>query len=81
MQTAPATAGFYRDGRVAEVFISGERSGSAIEALGQDASVAVSLALQCGCPIEVIRHALLKDADGSAATAIGAALEILVGAS
>ena len=41
-------------------------------------AVAASLALQHGCPLEVLRHALLRDAQGNAASPLGARqLEVL----
>jgi hypothetical protein len=70
-------AGFYPDDRIGEIFLSSSNPGSAIEALGRDAAVVTSLALQFGCPVEVIRHALTKDHDGSPATLLGAALSAL----
>jgi hypothetical protein len=57
-----ATAGHYRDGRIAEIFISSNRSGSPIEAVARDSAIAVSIALQFGADIETIRqpsHAIM----------------------
>jgi hypothetical protein len=71
------TASFYRDGRLAEIFLSSARPGTAIEAIARDAAIVVSIALQFGAPIETIRAALTKDHDGSPATVIGAALDKL----
>jgi hypothetical protein len=70
-------AGFREDGRLGEIFLSSNRPGSSIEALARDAAVVTSLALQFGCPVEVIRHALTKDADGGPATLLGAVLSAL----
>jgi hypothetical protein len=70
-------AGFYPDGRVAEIFLSSHKPGSPIEAIARDAAVTVSIALQFGVPIETIRSALTKDHDGSAAAVLGAALDKL----
>src|ERR1700688_408791 len=52
--------GRFDDGRVAEIFINGVKVGSAAEANAQDAAIVASLALQHGCPIETIRHALAR---------------------
>jgi hypothetical protein len=71
------TAGFYRDGRLAEIFLSSHKPGTAIEATARDAAIVVSIALQFGADIETIRAALTKDHDGSAATVLGAALDLL----
>jgi hypothetical protein len=72
-------AGSYPDGRIAEIFLSSHKPGSPIEAIARDAAVTVSIALQCGADIETIRAALTKDHDGSPATLLGAALDILDG--
>jgi ribonucleoside-diphosphate reductase alpha chain len=73
-------AGFYRDGRIAEIFLSSHKPGSPIEAIARDAAVTVSIALQHGADLETIRRALTKDHDGAPATLLGAALDILAGA-
>ena len=73
-------AGFYPDGRVAEIFLSSHKHGSPIEAIARDAAVTVSIALQFGAPIGTIRAALTKDHDGGPATLLGAALDKLAGA-
>jgi hypothetical protein len=71
------TAGRYRDGRIAEIFLSSDKVGSPIEAIARDATVTVSIALQFGAPLETIRNALTKDHDGAPATLLGAALDAL----
>lgn len=53
-------------------------AGSAIEAVARDAAIVVSIALQCGADLEVIRDALTKDHDGTPATLLGAALDALL---
>jgi hypothetical protein len=70
-------AGYYPDGRIAKIFLSSDKPGSPIEAIGRDAAVVTSLALQHGCSIEIIRHALTKDHDGTPATLLGAAFAAL----
>jgi hypothetical protein len=70
-------AGFYRDGRIAEIFISARHIGSPLEAIARDSAIVVSLALQHGAHIETIRHALTRDHDGGPATLLGAALNAL----
>jgi hypothetical protein len=72
-------AGFYPDGRVAEIFLSSHKPGSPIEAIARDAAVTVSLALQFGAGIETIRQALTRDHDGGPATLLSAALDALAG--
>ena len=70
-------AGFYPDGRIAEIFLSSHKPGSPIEAIARDAAVTVSIALQFGAGLETIRQALTKDNDGGPATLLGAALDAL----
>jgi hypothetical protein len=71
--------GYYRDSRLAEVFLSSAKPGSAIESLARDSAILVSLCLQHGVGIETIRHAVTRDDTGGPATAIGAALDALIG--
>ena len=52
--------GRFDDGRIAEIFINGAKVGSAAEANAQDAAIVASLALQHGCPLETIHHALIR---------------------
>jgi hypothetical protein len=70
-------AGFYGDGRIAEIFLSSHKPGSPVEAIARDAAVTVSIALQFGADLETIRQALTKDHDGGPATLLGAALDCL----
>ena len=66
------TAGFFPDGTLGEVFIDSLKSGGDAEAIAKDAAVSLSLALQYGVPIDVIRHAVTRDASGEAASILGA---------
>jgi len=52
--------GRFEDGQIAEVFINGSKVGTAAETNAQDAAIVASLALQHGCPVETIRHALAR---------------------
>jgi hypothetical protein len=70
-------AGFYADGRIAEVFLSSHKPGSPIEAIARDAAVTVSIALQFGADLETIRQALTKGHDGGPATLLRAPLDKL----
>ena len=71
-------AGFTRDGRIAEIFLSSNKPGSPIEAIARDAAIVTSIALQFGANLETIRTALTKDHDGGPATLLGAALDALL---
>jgi hypothetical protein len=65
--------GRFEDGRIAEIFINGAKVGTAAETSAQDAAIVASLALQHGCPIETIRHALARSggSTGPLATLLG----------
>jgi hypothetical protein len=52
-----ATFGRFADGRIAEVFLDAPKESPLVE-LAQDGALAASLALQSGCPLETLRHAL-----------------------
>lgn len=41
-----------------------------------DAAIAASLALQHGCPVEVLRKALSRDARGNPLSPLGVALDV-----
>src|SRR5580704_15313771 len=64
-----ASFGRFSDGRIAEVFIDGPKE-SPIVALAQDGALAASLALQTGCPLETLRHALSGREAGPLRTAL-----------
>lgn len=72
-----ATASRFPDGRVAEIFLQNHKPGSQSDANARDAAVAASLALQHGCPLETLRQALLRDAQGRPSTPVGAALDVI----
>jgi hypothetical protein len=67
-----ASFGRFADGRVAEVFLDGPKE-SPIVALAQDGALAASLALQSGCPLDTLRHAL----NGREAGPLGFALALI----
>jgi ribonucleoside-diphosphate reductase alpha chain len=69
----------FDDGRVAEVFLQDHKPGSQSDSNARDAAVAASLALQFGCPLDVLRRALLRDAHGNASTPLGIALDVIAG--
>jgi ribonucleoside-diphosphate reductase alpha chain len=68
----------FPDGRVAEIFLQNHRPGSQSDANARDAAVATSLALQHGCPLETLRHTVLRDAQGRASTPLGAAIDLIL---
>lgn len=66
---------YFESGRVAEAFIQCGKAGTEIEALGRDTAVILSLALQYGCPLEILREAITREEDGTAAGPVGALLD------
>jgi len=67
--------GRFSDGRIAEIFINGSKVGSAAESGAQDAAIVASLALQHGCPLDTICHALARS--GGAAGPLATLLSLV----
>ena len=67
-----ATFGRFADGRIAELFIDGSKEAPIVE-LAQGSAIVASLALQSGCALETLRHALA----GRGAGPLGAALALI----
>jgi ribonucleoside-diphosphate reductase alpha chain len=78
-QGQPFTFTFSRfaDGRVAEVFLQNHKPGSQSDCNARDAAVAASLALQYGCPLQVLQRALLRDSQGRPSTPLGTAIDAI----
>jgi hypothetical protein len=72
-----ATISRFADGRVGEMFITNTKTSSQSDVNARDAAVAASLALQFGCPIDVLQKALLRDGRGTASSPLGTALDLL----
>jgi len=64
--------GAFDSGLAAEVFVTGAKAGSDVQGMARDGAILLSLALQFGVPLETIRHAVTRGADGSPASLIGA---------
>ena len=69
-----ATISRFPDGRVGEIFLTNTKPSSQSDVNARDAAVAASLALQFGCPIEVLSHALLRDPARQASVPAGTSL-------
>lgn len=66
------------DAGLAEVFFNVPgKAGTTIESHARDEAIAASLALQFGCPVDVLRRALTRNVDGSPSGALGRLLGIL----
>jgi hypothetical protein len=72
------SASRYPDGQPAEIFITNHKAGSAAGIMASDAAIAASLALQFGCPVDVLRRALSRDSAGRASSPLGRALDDLL---
>ena len=74
------TASFsnFAGGQVGEIFLQNRKPGSQSDSNARDAAVAASLALQYGCPLEALQRAVLRNADGTASTPLGAAIDLIV---
>jgi hypothetical protein len=70
-----ATVGRFPDGRIAEIFLDTAKATSAIGELAAEAAIVASLALQSGCPLKTLHHAL----SGRDTGPLGAALDLIDG--
>jgi DNA-binding transcriptional regulator YdaS (Cro superfamily) len=71
--------GRFRDGRIAEIFLSNHKSNSAADTAARDTAIVASIALQFGASIETIRRALCRDSRGQASGPFGTALDLFAG--
>lgn len=62
---------------IQEIWINTGRTGEQAETLARDSAVILSIALQCGATIDMLRHAITRDLDGRASGPIGALLDQL----
>ena len=72
-----ASIGRFADGALAEVFLTNGKCGSDADTAARDGAVVASNAMQYLVPLDVIRHALMRNRDGSACGPLGAALDRL----
>jgi hypothetical protein len=59
-----ATVSRFPDGAPAEIFLNAAKTDSAADIAARDSAVAVSLALQYGAPLDVLRNGLMRDSRG-----------------
>jgi hypothetical protein len=71
-----ATISHFAARRLAEIFLGNHKANSAADVAARDAAVILSIALQHGADVEVIRRALTRNANGSASGPLGAVLDI-----
>ena len=74
-----ATVGFFDDGKIGELFINTSgKQGNSSDVNAADGALAISLALQYGCPAEVLQKGMKHNADGIAQGPLGAALDVVL---
>jgi hypothetical protein len=69
--------GGFADGRLSEVFLQNTKAGSDSDGNARESAIMCSIALQHGAPVEILRKAALRNADNSASTPLGHALDII----
>jgi hypothetical protein len=75
------TLGFgrFRDGRLAEIFLNCTKGGTAVDVAARDSATVASIALQHGATAAELRHALSRNANGTAGGPLAAALDLIEG--
>lgn len=71
------SASHFDKGGLAEVFIQNHKADSSAGIMASDSAIAASLALQYGCPAEILCRALSRDPRGKATSPLGMALDLL----
>ena len=71
------SVGKFPDGSLAEIFLNNHLAGSAADIAARDSAIILSIALQYGVPLEVLRRALSRDSRGVACGPLGAALDAI----
>jgi hypothetical protein len=71
------TVSAFDSGELAEVFITNHHAQSGAGIMASDGAIAASLALQFGCPADVLRKALSRDSGGRANGPLGCALDAI----
>ncbi|QFR34705.1 hypothetical protein [Ancylobacter sp. TS-1] len=74
-----ASVGFYEDGRIGESFLDGVKAGTDAQINAKDGAVILSIALQYGVPLTVLRHAVARNDGGDPQGPIGALLDLMAG--
>ena len=74
-----ATVSRFDDGRLAEIFLTNHKVGSAAETAARDSAVVASIAMQHGVDVDTLRRALLRDAHGQPSGPLGVALDLIFG--
>lgn len=71
--------GRFPNGTLSEIFLNAAKQGSTLDAAVHDDAITASLALQYGCPPDVLRKALTRNGNGSASGPLAQALDLIAG--
>lgn len=71
--------GRFNSGDVAEIFLNARKHDTASDVNARDGAVAISLALQYGCPVDILKHAMARKPNGTAMGPLGHLLDLAVG--
>ena len=74
-----ATISRFDDGRIGEIFLTSNKTGSAADTAARDAAIICSIAFQYGADVETLRKALCRDGRGNASGPLGVTLDLLAG--
>ena len=77
-QIFQVSVGYFEDNKPAEVFVTGAKVGSNLEAVARDAAVLLSLAMQFDVPLETIKGAVTRDSTNQPSSIIGAIVDKLL---
>ena len=76
-QRYSCTISRFVDGSLSDIFLASDKAGSDSDAAARGNSIVLSIALQFGTPVEVSRHALLRDARCIAISPLVVVLDII----
>jgi hypothetical protein len=79
-QSYQVSVGYFCDGdemTPAEIFLSGCKVGSAVEAIARDAAILLSIMMQHGIDVRTLRGTVTREASGAPASIIGAVIDKL----
>jgi hypothetical protein len=80
-QTYTVSVGYFCDGDTltpGEIFLNGGKIGSAVEAIARDAAILLSIMMQHGIDVRILRGTVTREASGAPASIIGAVIDKLV---
>lgn len=67
----------YPEGAPGEIFLNVGKTNSTLDVIVSDIAILTSLALQHGCSLSILQHAVKRDSKGRAASLVGEALDQL----